>query len=71
MTQVGNRNHKLNAAAYCLGQLVGTRILDAEETGQALLRVAIGLGLSEAEATATIRSGLSAGIQKNPRRVAS
>ena len=66
----GSRNHQLNASAYSLGQLVGVRALDAEETGQALLRVAMGLGLGEQEATATIRSGMTSGI-RSPREVAS
>jgi hypothetical protein len=66
----GTRNHQLNASAYSMGRLVGARALDAEETGQALLRVAMGLGLGEHEATATIRSGMTSGI-RSPREVAS
>jgi hypothetical protein len=69
MTLPGGRNHQLNASAYSLGQLVGARALGAEETGQALLRVAIGLGLGEQEAIATIRSGLAAGIRTPGRKV--
>jgi hypothetical protein len=64
---VGTRNHQLNKSAHALGQLVGTGALDPEETGQGLLRVAMTIGLGETEATATIRSGLSAGI-RTPRR---
>jgi hypothetical protein len=67
ITLPGGRNHQLNASAYSLGQLVGAHALGAEETGQALLRVAMGLGLDEQEAIATIRSGMAAGI-RSPRR---
>ena len=66
----GRRNDQLNASAYALGQLVGSRALGAEEAGQALLLAAARAGLSEDEATATIRSGLSAGI-RSPRPVTS
>jgi hypothetical protein len=69
MAQPGGRNHQLNASSYSLGQLVGARALGAEETGQALLKVAIGLGLGEQEATATIRSGMAAGIRVPRRKV--
>lgn len=64
----GTRNDTLNRAAHAMGQLVGARILSAEEAGESLLQAAIAAGLGESEATATIRSGLTAGIL-NPRKV--
>ncbi|MHB1928975.1 MAG: bifunctional DNA primase/polymerase [Acidimicrobiales bacterium] len=63
----GARNDTLNRAAHALGQLVGARMLDAHTAGDALLAAAVRCGLGEAEAIATIRSGLAAGI-RNPRR---
>ncbi len=66
----GTRNDQLNRSAFALGKLVGTGVLNAEEIGNALLCVALHIGLSNAEAIATIRSGMKAGIH-NPRRVAS
>lgn len=64
---VGTRNHTLNAEAHGLGRLVGSRHLSATQAGEALAAVAIRIGLPEAEAVATIRSGLAAGI-RNPRQ---
>ena len=70
MAPEGTRNDQLNRSAYSIGQLVGAGVLDAEEAGSALLNAAMRTGLSEREATATIRSGMIPGI-RNPRRVAS
>ncbi len=70
LAQEGARNDQLNRSSFALGQLVRARALDAEEVGSVLLYVALRIGLGEAEATATIRSGMEAGI-RNPRRVAS
>ncbi|MGI8752436.1 MAG: bifunctional DNA primase/polymerase [Acidimicrobiales bacterium] len=64
---VGTRNHALNAEAHGLGRLVGARQLTASQAGDALLGVALRIGLGESEATATIRSGLTAGI-RTPRQ---
>jgi hypothetical protein len=66
----GSRNDQLNRSAHALGQLVGAHALTAEEAGNALLTAAVRTGLGEPEATATIRSGMTAGI-RNPRKVAS
>ncbi len=66
MAPVGTRNHTLNAASFSLGQLVGGGVLDVNETAGALLEAALAAGLSEAEATRTIESGLNAG-QHQPR----
>ncbi|MST32422.1 DNA primase [Acidimicrobiaceae bacterium USS-CC1] len=66
MAGEGTRNDALNRAAHALGQLVGAGRLDVGEAGDALLRAALLAGLAEAEAVATIRSGLAAGI-RSPR----
>lgn len=62
----GTRNHTLNRAAYSLGQLVGAGLLDEDAATGALLTAAGAAGLPDAEAAATIRSGLRAGA-KSPR----
>lgn len=62
----GQRNGTLNAAAYSLGQLVAGRVLDQGEVESALLDAANTAGLTNGEARATIRSGMSAG-GKEPR----
>jgi len=67
---VGTRNDALNVEAHGLGRLVGARRLTASQAGDALLVVALRIGLGEQEAVATIRSGLAAGI-RNPRHAAS
>jgi hypothetical protein len=64
----GARNHTLNAEAHGLGRLVGSRHITADEAGRALLAVALRTGLGEAEAVATIRSGLTAGM-RDPKRL--
>lgn len=68
--EVGERNDRLNRAAFRLGQLVASGALDAATVRNMLLDVAVGLGLGEAGAEATIGSGLKAG-QNCPRQVAS
>jgi hypothetical protein len=70
MAPVGARNHQLNRSAFNLGRLVMQRSVTAEESGNALLRAAVSAGLGEAEALATIRSGLRSGIDA-ARRVTS
>ncbi len=64
----GTRNHTLNAAAYALGQLTGAGLLPAGLATDALTHAAAAIGLPASEATATIRSGLSAGA-RHPRSV--
>jgi hypothetical protein len=64
----GRRNGRLNLAAYRLGRLLdATRAMHVVE--EVLLVAARTAGLSDHEASATIRSGLAAGL-RNPRRVA-
>ncbi len=60
-TREGNRNDRLNRAAFSLGTLVGARVLDAEEARAHLLKAALSAGLGESEALRTIASGLRAG----------
>jgi hypothetical protein len=57
----GNRNNALNWASYCAGEHVGAGRLDAEQAGRELRAAALAVGLDEAEARATITSGLRAG----------
>ena len=58
---VGERNDGLNRAAFSLGRLVGGGELGEGLVHQALLCGALAIGLGQAEAEATIRSGLGAG----------
>jgi len=58
------RNVTLNASAFNLGQFVGAGLLDKGHVETALLASAVGIGLEEKEARATIASGLSGGILK-------
>lgn len=63
---VGSRNTTLNASAFSLGQLVAAGLLAESSVVAALLSASVDSGLSEREATGTIRSGLRAG-QTQPR----
>ena len=65
-TPEGERNVRLNKAAFALGQLVGAGVLERGQVEAALLGVALSIGLGEQESQATIRSGLESGI-KEPR----
>lgn len=62
----GSRNDRLNRAAFALGTFVGAGALGADEARGVLLEAASRCGLPTAEAAATIRSGLAAGI-RHPR----
>lgn len=63
----GSRNHRLNEAAFGIGQLVsGGEIVEAEALN-ALERAALACGLSDHEAQRTIQSGFAAG-QAEPRQ---
>lgn len=66
LTPEGGRNDELVRASYRLGQLVAAGELDAAEVAGALLAVAERIGLCDAEASATIASGMRAGMQ-SPR----
>ncbi len=68
-TQAGQRNHTLNAAAFALGQLVGSGVLPQALVEDALTQAGRHIGLGERECEATIRSGLTAGLRA-PRTAA-
>jgi len=61
-TSEGSRNHRLNQAAFSLGQLVAGGELDRGQVEAALLSAAQSIGLSSKEAEKTIYSGLEAGM---------
>jgi hypothetical protein len=67
--QPGTRNDRLNRAAFSLGQLVGSGVLEEEQTVTALTDAGLRLGLGERECERTIDSGLTAGIAA-PRSLA-
>lgn len=67
-TGEGGRNHRLNAAAFSLGTLIGAGRLDENTATAALLDAALSAGLGEREAERTITSGLTAG-RAHPRAV--
>ena len=62
----GNRNNRLNVAAYSLGQLVGDNLIPRWQVEDDLIAAAAACGLPEAESLRTIKSGIEAGM-KNPR----
>jgi hypothetical protein len=68
-TGAGGRNDQLNRSACALGHYVGSGQADADEVSAALLSTAQEMGLSESEATATIRSGLKKGASEPVRLV--
>src|SRR5882724_1301504 len=57
----GTRNDTLNRAAFSIGQFVGAGAIGREHAEHKLLLVAVRTGVSEAEARATIKSGLDSG----------
>ena len=60
----GGRNHRLNRAAFSLGQIVGAGLLDPDTVTDHLHHAALRAGLGAREATMTIRSGLQAGMTR-------
>jgi len=63
----GGRNHRLNRAAFNLGQIVAGGLLDAGKVTDELRHAALGAGLGARESALTIRSGMRAGM-RHPRR---
>lgn len=61
----GTRNKQLNEAALKLGHIIGAGWLNDSVVEHALLTTAMAIGLPKHEATATIKSGISAG-RKEP-----
>jgi Bifunctional DNA primase/polymerase, N-terminal len=66
--QPGARNATLNRAAFNLGQLVAARLLEVDQVRVVLLAAALEAGNPEANARATIESGLRGGAAKPRRR---
>jgi hypothetical protein len=66
--QPGTRNRTLVRAAFKLGQLVAVGALSREAVELGLIEAARSAGLGEREVTATIKSGLEAGLAR-PRDV--
>lgn len=64
----GERNNALNRSCFNVGQLVAEGGVDEEQAKDAMERIAVELGLSGGEISATIRSGIESGKRK--RRVA-
>ncbi len=64
----GARNDTLNKAAYSLGQLIGAGILTYAAVEAALIAAAHRVGLGRAEIAATVKSGLTAGMN-NPSQL--
>ena len=65
---IGDRNNRLNRAAFCLGMLVTGGELNETLVEEKLLAAALHIRLTEAEARASIRSGLQAGAAEPRRR---
>jgi hypothetical protein len=62
----GNRNHRLNASAFAIGQLIAGGELDEEYAANELMIAALECGLPQFEANRTLQSGIAAG-QQTPR----
>jgi Bifunctional DNA primase/polymerase, N-terminal len=63
----GQRNTTLNRAAYSLGQLVASGVLDQAATVRLLAGAALAVGLSSREVECTLRSGMEAGMRQSRR----
>jgi hypothetical protein len=62
MAGEGGRNHALNTSALHVGHYVAGGEIDHSDAERALLDAATRAGLGEKESTATIRSGMNAGM---------
>ena len=69
-TPEGGRNHRLNKAAFNLGQFVGAGLLDEMTVRRELYSAAVACGLTEREAASTILSGLRGGTATPRARTA-
>jgi hypothetical protein len=58
------RNIALNKAAFSLGRLVGAGHLDRDLVEAHLYQVGVNIGLPKREVKATLKSGLSAGVDR-------
>jgi hypothetical protein len=70
LAPAGQRNARLNLAAWRLGGLVGAGLVGEMQVADILLVAATVAGLGDRESRSTIWSGLQAGI-RHPRRVVS
>ena len=70
LAPAGQRNQRLNGAAYRLGQLVGAGLVPEAAVTEILLAAAQTAGLGDRESQATVRSGLRAGA-RHPRDLVS
>ncbi len=61
---IGQRNTRLNLAAFRLARFVATEALARGDVEAVLLEVATRLGVPQREAEATINSGLRAGLNR-------
>lgn len=59
----GNRNHRLNEAAWRLGRFVGADQVNERWVSEQLYRAGVDAGLREREVELTVESGLGAGKQ--------
>lgn len=64
LAQPGDRNNRLNVAAFNLGQLVAEGAIGEAEVIRALTTAALSAGLDPKEVEQTIRSGLDGGAAK-------
>jgi hypothetical protein len=64
----GQRNHRLNRAAFKLGQLVGAGLVDRVAVTDALVSAGLSAGSGERKIRSTVQRGLRAGMH-HPRRV--
>ena len=64
----GQRNHRLNRAAFRLGQLVGAGLLDEATAAAALVAAGLAAGPGERKIRSAVHRGLQAGIRQ-PRSV--
>ena len=67
--QPGQRNHRLNRAAFKLGQLVGAGLLEERTAAIVLVGAGLAAGPGERKIRSTVQRGLRAGM-RHPRRVA-
>ena len=65
--KVGERNYRLNRAAFRLGQLIATGSLDRDKVETRLTKCALATGLVLAEIEPVIQSGVSAGLVSQHR----
>ncbi len=65
---LGQRNHRLNQAAFRLGQLVGAGLLEERMAAAALVDAGLAAGPGERKIRSTVRRGLQAGM-RHPRQI--